>query len=226
VLPLTLPHERLLLHLVALLVALDVVGVAALLLLCFFLFRAYKVSSSRLFAFFFLGFAVLTAGEVSRTLLLLLALTSRAPRLLFFFLAHSFGPLPQLCQALALPLIAVGYALETVRSRAGEEVLALPLPLALLLAQRLWGWLYTLLSFVNVALLVFILLNAVSVHLASRSRRTILPVAAFALLLFSNLLLLPAISLGSEELFITSKATYLAGLLVFLALAVEVARAR
>jgi len=218
--------ERPLLHVVALLTFLDVMGVAALLLLCYFLYKAYRVSSNRLFAFFFLGFAVLAAGEVARTFLLLFALASRASRLLLFFLAHSIGPLPQLCQALALLLIASGYALETVRSRAGEEVLALPLPLALLLAQRLWGGLYMLLSFVNVALLVFILLNAVSVHLLSRSRRTILPVAAFALLLLSNLLLLPAVSIGSEELFIASKVVYLAGLLAFLALAVEVARAR
>jgi hypothetical protein len=220
------PLERPLLHLVALLTFLDMVGVAALILLCYFLYKAYRASSIRLFAFFFLGFAVLAAGEVARTFLLLLAFVSKAPRLLLFFLAHSIGPLPQLCQALALLFIASGYALETVRSRAGGEVLALPLPLALLLAQRLWGGLYTLLSFVNVSLLAFILLNAVSVHLISRSRRTILPVVAFALFLLSNLLLLPAVFSTSEELFIASKVVYLAGLLAFLALAVEVARAR
>ena len=219
-----LPRERQLLHLAALLAALDVVGVAALLLLCYFLYRAYRVSSNRLFAFFFLGFAVLAAGEVARTFLLLLAFASRAPRLLLFFLGHSIGLLPQLCQSLALLLIALGYALEAVRGRAGGGALALPLPLALLLAQRLWGGLYALLGFVNVALLVFILLNAVAVHLLSRSRRTILPVVAFALFLASNLLLLPAVFTGSEELFIASKAAYLAGLLALLALAVEVAR--
>jgi len=220
------PFERHLIHVVVLLAFLDAMGAIALLLLCYFLYKAYRVSSNRLFAFFFLGFAILAAGEVARTFLLLLALALRAPRLLLFFLTHGIGPLPQLCQALALLLIALGYALETVHSRAEGGVLALSLPLALLLAQRLWGWLYTLLGFVNVALLVFILLNAVGVHLASRSRRTVLPVAAFALFLLSNLLLLPALFLSSEELFIASKVVYLAGLLAFLALAVEVAGAR
>lgn len=220
------PPERQLLRVTALLAILDVMSVAALLLLCYFLYRAYRASSIKLFAFFFLGFATLAAGEVARTILLLLALASRAPRLLLFFLAHSLGPVPQFCQMLALLLIASGYALETVRSRAKGEVLALPLPLALLLAQRLWGGLYMLLSFVNVALLAFILLNAVSVSLLSRSRRTIIPVIAFALLLVSNLLLLLALFAGSDEIFIASKVAYLAGLLAFLALAVEVAGAR
>jgi hypothetical protein len=71
-----LPRERHLLHLAALLATLDVVGVAALLLLCYFLYRAYRVSSNRLFAFFFLGFTVLAAGEVARTFLR----SSRSPR--------------------------------------------------------------------------------------------------------------------------------------------------
>lgn len=211
-------------HFTLILAVLDAVGVFALILICYFLYKAYRISNQRLFLFFFVGYAVLAAGESARFLLLATAFIARA-RLLMFFLAHNMGPLPQLFQTIALLFIAGGYALELAQARVEKTTLAiLPLPLLLAL-QRPWSGLFVLLTFINLALLVFIILNASSVYFASRSKRTLLIVIAFLLLLLSNILMLPAVVRVSEELFIISKLLYLIGLLTFLLLAIEVAQA-
>ncbi len=217
-------------HLLAslLLALIDGVATLALLLLCYFLFRAYRLSRSELFLFFFLGFSVLAAGETARTLMLVAAFLANSPPLAFF-LVHGAGPAPLLLQTVALALIAAGYALEIAQLRRSQgeqpDAAAALVPLALVPAwQRPWSGLFLTLSFVNVALSLFVLLNAVSVHLSTRSTTSLLPVIAFALLLLSNLTLPVAVATASEELFLASKALYLLGLMAFLALAVRVAR--
>lgn len=206
----------------------DGAAALALLLLCFFLYRAYRLTRSQLFLFFFFGFAVLAAGEVARTLMLAAAFLARAP-LLAFFLAHSMGPAPLFLQTVALLLIAAGYAMELAQLRhlgEREESTVSLIPLLPLFAwQRVWGGLFLTLAFVNIALSLFILLNAVSVYILRKSLDSILPVLAFSMLLLSNMLLPLSVIRISEELFILSKSLYLIGLLAFLALAVRVARA-
>ena len=199
----------------------------ALLTLCYFLYRAYRLTRSRLFFFFLLGFSILAAGEAARTLMLAAAFLAGSP-LLAFFLAHGAGPVPTLLQTIALLLMAIGYALEIAHLRcSGEQAEAAALlPIVPLFAwQRLWGGLFLTLAFVNVALSLFILLNAISVHLSTKSTNSLLPVVAFTMLLLSNLVLPIAVVGASEELFLVSKALYLLGLLAFLALAIRVARA-
>lgn len=218
-------HWRLMAMLV--LTFLDGVGVVALLLLCYFLHRAFKITRSHLFLFFLLGFMTLAAGEAARTLMLLAASAAGVPPLAFF-LAHAVGPLPLIGQTLAFLLIAVGYVLELVQLRARaprDEVAAVLLVPPLLAMRRGWGDLFVLLGFVDTALLLFNLLNAIGIHLSSRSTNTLLPVIAFLLFLASTLLLPPAVIAGSEEVFILSKLLYVSGLLIFLALSVRVARA-
>ncbi|MEM2616857.1 MAG: hypothetical protein QXL64_04960 [Thermofilaceae archaeon] len=224
------PVQPLRWHVLASLVLMLIDGAAtlALLLLCYFLYRAYRLTRSQLFFFFLLGFGLLAAGETARMLLLAAAFLARAP-LLAFFLAHGFGPAPLLLQTAALLLIAVGYAVELAQLRCAREQAeptAALIPLLPLFAlQRVWGGLFLTLAFVNIALSLFILLNAVSVHLSTKSTNSILPVVAFTMLLLSNVLLPLSVISGSEELFVASKALYLFGLLSFLALAARVARA-
>lgn len=224
------PVQPLRWHVLASLVLMLIDGAAtlALLLLCYFLYRAYRLTRSQLFFFFHLGFGLLAAGETARMLLLAAAFLARAP-LLAFFLAHGFGPAPLLLQTAALLLIAVGYAVELAQLRCARgqaEPTAALIPLLPLFAlQRVWGGLFLTLAFVNIALSLFILLNAVSVHLSTKSTNSILPVVAFTMLLLSNVLLPLSVISGSEELFVASKALYLFGLLSFLALAARVARA-
>lgn len=217
-------------HVLALLVLLLIDGVAALalFLLCYFLYRAYRLTRSSLFLFFLLGFGVLAAGEGARMLMLAAAFLAKEP-LLAFFLAHRAGPAPLLLQTVALTLIASGYALEIAQLRSrGEQpeaVVALLPMLPFLVLQRVWGGLFLMLAFVNIALSLFILLNAIGVHLSTRSISSLLPVVAFTLLLLSNMLLPVAVISVSEELFVASKVLYLLGLLAFLVLAIRVARA-
>jgi len=213
-------------HGVALLMAfLDGVGTLALLMVCYFLYRAYRLSGARLLLFFLLGFTALAASEVARTLMLLAAFAARRP-LLAFFLAHAAGPVPIVGQSVAFLLVAVGYAAEAAGARASARPAAALVPLALALAlQRLWRELYLVLAAVNAALLTFILLNAIVVYLSSRSRDTLLPVVAFSLFLASNLLLAAAVTAWSEEAFVLHKLLYIGGLLALLALALRVARA-
>lgn len=230
-------------HLFASLLLLDVVATVALIIISYYLYRAYRVSSSQLVLFFLLGFAILAAGEGLRIVLLTIALASSIPILLIFFLAHVVGFVPQLFQTLALLMVAAGYALELAQLRSRSKVASI-VPLLPLLHLQLewgelyiWGDLYMTFTYANLALLIFILFNAVSVHLSSRTRPTLFTLVAFLLLFISNLLLLPLPAVGvvggvdvvvvvGESLFLASKAVYLFGLLSFLALAIEVARAR
>ncbi|MEM0087907.1 MAG: hypothetical protein QXK85_02950, partial [Thermofilum sp.] len=58
------------------LLLLDALGLGALLALSYLLYRSWSITRNRLFVFFFLGFAVLSAGELSRLVLLAVAMTA------------------------------------------------------------------------------------------------------------------------------------------------------
>lgn len=194
---------------------LDALGLGALLLLSYLLFRSWSITRNRLFAFFFLGFTVLSAGELSRLLLLAVAVASRISELRPFFLTHGAGLIPQLSQTIAFLLIAIGYSLEAFRA----ESLQVIFPHWLLRERRAAFWVTGVL---NTTLLAYIVVNAFSVYAATRRNHSLFPALAFLLMLASNVALLFSISLENELLFVSSKLLHLAGLLLLLALAVKV----
>ncbi len=212
------------LHVAFPLLIVELVGLAALLVLCLYLFRAYRITSSRLFAYFFLGFTILGASELVRSILLLAAVLARAPLLIEFFLVHVAGGLSQLCETAALVLIALGYAKEiagkasglALATVAGEKIFVQILP------RSLWGPLFFFTSVANMVLLTFITINSFAVYSYSKKGIALLPPIAFLLMLLSNMVLIPSILMLSELLFLLSKLLHLAGLLSLLVLAFKV----
>ncbi|MEZ0346823.1 MAG: hypothetical protein ABWK01_09745 [Infirmifilum sp.] len=197
--------------------SLDVVSFLALLMLCYFLYRALLISKIKLFAFFFFGFAALAAGEFAHILVLLTAFTTGASGLRILFLTHAIGVIPQIAESIALLFIAAGYTLET-RSKLLEVFV-------LLQFRRTWFSEFYLTSIINTALLVYIVINSLSVYFASRKKQASFPAIAFSLMLLSNALLIPSLLLADELLFLLSKLLHILGLLVLMLLAVEVSRA-
>ncbi|MEM0335218.1 MAG: hypothetical protein QXT33_02280 [Thermofilum sp.] len=199
------------------LLLLDALGLGALLALSYLLYRSWSITRNRLFVFFFLGFAVLSAGELSRLVLLAVAMTARISELRLFFLTHVAGFIPQLSQTVALTLIAIGYSLEAFRA----ESLQVILPYWLLRERRAAFWITGVL---NTALLAYIVVNAFSVYAASRRNHSLFPALAFLSMLASNVVLLFSLGMENELLFVSSKLLHLAGLLLLLVLAVRVVR--
>lgn len=201
-----------------LLLLLDVYSLSALLLLCYFLYRALATSKVKLFAFFFSGFAVLAAGEVARMVVLLVAILSGAAGLRALFLTHVAGVVAQISETVAFLFIAAGYTLEI-----GERARAAVLPL--LQHRRDWADVFWATSLLNTVLLTYIVINAVNVYISSRRRVAALPAIAFSLMLLSNVLLMFSLLWADELCFIASKVLYFLGLITLLVLAVEVSRA-
>jgi len=197
---------------------LDTLSLFALLLLCYFLYRALLASRIRLFAFFFAGFAILAAGEVARIVVLLTAVLSGTVGLRALFLSHIAGAVARVSETVALLFIAAGYTFE-----AGERARAAALPL--LQRRRDWADVFWLTSLLNVMLLTYIVINAVGVYMSSRKRTTALPAVAFFCMLLSDILLMQSLLWVDELFFITSKALYFLGLMALLMLAIEVSRA-
>lgn len=202
---------------VGILLFLDALGMIALLALSYFLYRSWVITRNRLFAFFFLGFAILSAGELSRLILLAVAMTARAPALRLFFLTHMAGFIPQLAQTIALTLIAIGYSFEAFKAESLQVIF-----LQWLLRER--RAIFWVTGALNIALLAYIVMNAFSVYAASRRNHALFPALAFLLMFVSNVTMLLSMSLEDELIFVTSKLLHLSGLLLLLALAVRVAR--
>ncbi|MEM2217064.1 MAG: hypothetical protein QW291_07905 [Thermofilaceae archaeon] len=213
------------LHIAFPLLVVELAGLVALLVLCLYLFKAYRVTSSRLFAYFFLGFTVLGAGEIARSILLLAAALSRARLLIEFFLIHVAGGLPQLCETIALILIALGYARE-ITGKASELAFIIPGAgkeiIIQILPRDLRGPLFFAASAVNMVLLTFITISSFAVYSHSRKDVALLPAVAFLLMLLSNMILIPSLLMLNELLFLLSKLFHLAGLLSLLALTFKV----
>ncbi len=197
---------------------LDAFSLLALLLLCYFLYRALLTSWIRLFAFFFAGFAVLAAGEVARMIVLMTAVLSGTVGLRALFLSHIAGAVARVSETVALLFIAAGYTFEV-----GEKARAVVLPL--LQRRRDWADVFWLTSLLNTVLLTYIVINAVGVYMSSRKRTAALPAVAFSCMLLSEILLVQSLLWVDELYFILSKAMYFLGLMTLLVLAIEVSRA-
>jgi len=197
---------------------LDALSLFALLLLCYFLYRALLASRIRLFAFFFAGFAVLAAGEVARMVVLLTAVLSGTVGLRALFLSHIAGAVARISETVSLLFIAAGYTFEL-----GEKTQAAVLPL--LQRRRDWADVFWLTSLLNVVLLTYIVINAVSVYMSSRKMTAALPAVAFSCMLLSNIFLMLSLLWVDELCFMLSKALYFLGLMTLLVLAIEVSRA-
>lgn len=217
------------LHVAFPLLIVELAGLIALLFLCFYLFKAYRITSSRLFAYFFLGFTVLGAGELARSILFLAAALARARLLIEFFLIHVAGGLPQFCETIALILIALGYARE-ITGKASELALIIPgvgeETLIQILPRNLRRPLFFVASAVNMVLLTFITISSFTVYSHSRKDVALLPAVAFLLMLLSNMILIPSLLMLNELLFLLSKLFHLAGLLSLLALTFKVISVR
>lgn len=217
------------LHVAFPLLLVELAGLAALLVLCLYLFKAYRITSSKLFAYFFLGFTVLSAGELTRLILLLTAALARAPLLIEFFLFHVAGGLPQLCETVALILIALGYARE-IAEKASGLASATPVvgegALTQVLPRGLRRPLLFIASAVNTVLLTFITISSFAVYFYSKKDIALLPAIAFLLMLFSEIVLIPSLLMFNELLFLISKLFHLAGLLSLLVLTFKVVGTR
>lgn len=150
-------------------------------------------------------------------ILLLIAYVTGAGGLRVLFLTHFIGIVPQVAETLSLIFIAAGYTLE-----AKESLLE---AVFLFEARRNWFASFLITSTVNTTLLVYIVINALSVYNATRKSQARLPVVAFSFMLLSNTVLIPSLLIADEMLFILSKLLHILGLLALMLLAVEVSRA-
>lgn len=201
---------------------LDGAGITALILTSYYIYKAYRITESRLFLFFLAGFTLLALSELARAVLMLLTLLLPSPFFLRFFLRHLVGSLGQVLETASWSLIALGYLLEgrgPGNNRAAGPVPVAPPPPR---PEHVFSLTYGL----NAVILSFIVLRNLSAYAKSGNRSILRTLLAFALILASNVAGLAAVLWDVEGLFILSRVLFVAGLLVFLAFIAGVASSR
>jgi hypothetical protein len=197
---------------------LDIVGILSLITLSFLLYKAYRVSLNKLFLSFLLGFALLSVGEFGRLILFIAIIFSRRPSFLLFFLNHSLALFSQILEVLGLLVIALGYTLEVFGKGQASALIVAFQERRFLMNPFLLG------NVLSASLLVYICLNAFSVYVKNKRSTTLAPLVAFSLLLLSNILSVVAFATREELIVIVSRLIYIAGLYVFLWLALKVVK--
>lgn len=199
-----------------LLLLLDLVGSAALFSVSYLSLRALR-SGLRVFSLFFLGFAALAAGRLCHGLVLVALALTRPPGILVAIASTTAGLVVLGSQLVAYALIAVGYSRQA-RGGGAIGVSAYASYIARRVSLQVIG------QVLCMALLLYVVLQALAVYLEERKRICLLPLLGFSALLASHAVELLALLEVSEGLYVISGIAYFGGLVPFLILALEVAQ--
>lgn len=196
---------------------LDFVGILSLAALSVLLYRAYRISGNSLFLYFFTGFTILGLGEFGRFFLFLRIIFTPKPSFFFFFLNHSIALLSQVLEILGFLVIALGYTMELFGK---DKALAS----IIVFQERRLPLTFPLVNIFSASILVYISLNAFAIYTKNKQSLTLAPLLAFILFLLSNILSILAFLLRDELIVLFSRLVYIAGLYVFLWLALKVGK--
>ena len=192
----------------------DLAGAAILFPLSLYSLKAFRLTGMRVFAYLFTGFSLLASGVACRGLALLLAFALSGPRAAASAMVAVATTISLVSETLALALIALGYHRQSRAAGASVAALLKGVYSVRLVAELL-----------DIFLLMYILIHSASAYEESRSRLSLMVLAGFALLLASHVVGLAYVLTLSALAALLSKASYIAGLLSFLAVVVEVSRA-